>query len=234
MNTSNDHLCDQARVIDRIDPQALQRYLDLGFDLPDQVNTAVFKRQNEFAMGRLCAMQALTQIGLPENHLIRRDPERRPQWPPGITGSISHTDHYATAMVAHKSHVTSLGIDIETMNPMMIEDAGIWDIVITPEESHWLKQHPSVDRCFFYTLIFSAKEAFYKCIHPLVGISIDFQEVMLQAIDLDKQTYTISFKAHAPSLEPIQSLVNAEAFSGQWQLLESGSLLYTQVQYATQ
>ena len=47
-------------------------------------------RQEQFAAGRACARAGLSVLGCPEEPLLVGE-DRRPLWPSGVTGSISHT-----------------------------------------------------------------------------------------------------------------------------------------------
>ena len=57
---------------------------------------AIPRRQTEFSAGRAAARAAMTSLGFAAA-AIPAAPDRAPVWPPGITGSISHS---ATACLA--------------------------------------------------------------------------------------------------------------------------------------
>jgi hypothetical protein len=63
------------------------------------IQAAVAKRRAEFAAGRVCARSALAELGAPLAPLGVR-PDRSPDWPAGLTGSITHTQGFCGA-VAH-------------------------------------------------------------------------------------------------------------------------------------
>src|SRR5919108_5481789 len=82
--------------------------------LPVELCEAVNKRQVQFLVGRYCAVQALRQLGggsIPE--VVGRGSRGAPIWPAGVTGSITHTDSFASAAVAWTHHAGALGIDSE-------------------------------------------------------------------------------------------------------------------------
>src|SRR5215469_17508082 len=56
------------------------------------------ERIEQFAAGRLCARRALEALGIAGFSLLTA-PDRRPLWPAGVTGSITHTAGYAAAVV---------------------------------------------------------------------------------------------------------------------------------------
>src|SRR5438876_615194 len=56
-------------------------------------------RRREFTAGRVCARDALQQLGGPRCAILR-DPSRAPIWPEGFVGSISHAAGYCVAAAA--------------------------------------------------------------------------------------------------------------------------------------
>ena len=134
------------------------------------------KRLREFAAGRACARHALAQIGRHPIAIPRRV-DGRPQWPDNIVGSVSHCHGYAAAVVARRSRLRSLGLDIERVADV---DAAFEADICTPSEREWIRGLPASRRLPALALLFSAKEALYKCQHPLTGRWIEFSEVSLR------------------------------------------------------
>src|ERR687896_741970 len=68
-----------------------------GIDVPEALRAAVPKRQLHFRAGRFCAMEALRALA-PLQRLdgVARGPAGAPEWPDGVTGSITHTDDFAS------------------------------------------------------------------------------------------------------------------------------------------
>ncbi len=137
------------------------------------VANAVPKRVQEFAAGRLCARRALAQFGV-TRFPVRAAYDRQPVWPEFLIGSITHTTGLCAAVVAERARVLALGVDSEVAGSVKQE---LWPSVCTAAELHWLDSLPDAQRPAAATLIFSAKEAFYKCQYPLVGQRLDFQDV---------------------------------------------------------
>jgi len=134
------------------------------------------KRLREFAAGRHCAREALAALGEPRAPLPRR-PDRQPAWPRGIIGSISHSSDYCAAVVARTSTCAALGFDAEEWGRVGPE---LWSRIATPPELAWLRaQGSDAARCA--TLLFSAKEAFYKAQYPLSATFVGFEDVGFQA-----------------------------------------------------
>lgn len=139
----------------------------------DAVARAVVRRQREFAAGRAAAREAMRRIGL-QPCAVPSGPDRAPVWPPGLTGSISHTRQICVAVVAPTREVGTIGIDVEDGAPI---DPDLWGSICTPEEQRHLHSLREQERGHVVARLFSAKESFYKWQYPLTGLLLDFQEV---------------------------------------------------------
>lgn len=133
------------------------------------------KRLREFRSGRNLARQVLADLGAPTPALPVA-PDRTPVWPRGIRGSITHCDDLAIAVAARG--LPGLGVDVEPARPlppevarhimtgadleMPCETAGVWAQVPAP------------------TLIFCAKEAFYKATSHRLPFVPDFNEAAIR------------------------------------------------------
>lgn len=148
------------------------------------------KRKNTFALGRICARKALSTIGI-ENFPILKGEGRSPIWPKGVAGSISHTKDCCVVAVARKhSKASTLGIDIEQANRLK---KGLWPLTLVKEEQNWIEeQFEACERVSWSTLIFSAKEAFYKCQYPLTHQWLGFLDVSIE-IDRTCGIFTVTF-----------------------------------------
>lgn len=169
-----------------------------GVLLPDEedaVRSAVPKRRREFLAGRSCARAALRALGLDEAPLpVRAD--RTPAWPADVVGSITHSDIYCAAAVAWRSDVAALGIDVEDVARF---DLDLLPVICTPRERAELAARPAAERRLAAALVFSAKEAFYKCQYTLTGSWLGFQDV---EVDLHGAPpgFRITVVADAPAL----------------------------------
>jgi 4'-phosphopantetheinyl transferase EntD len=141
--------------------------------LPEERNGQdrwVPKRVSQFAAGRQCARLAMAQLGVPSQPLIAQ-PDRRPAWPAGVVGSISHCDGFACAVAARQSSLKSVGVDVEVAGAV---EENLWPRILAEGERAWIDQHPAADRRIWATIFFSAKESFYKCQHPVTGHWLEF------------------------------------------------------------
>lgn len=146
-------------------------------------------RQAEFRCGRSCARQAILRAkkrrhGWDADHrllsrpVIGQLPSRAPSWPAGYVGSITHSRNWVWAAVASDQQLCGLGIDTEP-----VADANIARQV-APSIGH-KNEWQSLDDALgwphaaLFSLLFSAKETFYKLWQPLTGLSFDFLDVSL-------------------------------------------------------
>ncbi|MDQ0994080.1 4'-phosphopantetheinyl transferase [Streptomyces sp. V3I7] len=147
---------------------------------PDEeafVVRAVAKRRREFAGVRACARRAMEKLGVPPQPVLPGD-KGAPRWPSGLVGSMTHTDGYCAAALAHATDLAALGIDAEADAPLP-DDVG--SLVLLPGERERLRElagaRPEVhwDR-----ILFSAKESVYKAWFPLTGKWLDFEEADIE------------------------------------------------------
>jgi 4'-phosphopantetheinyl transferase EntD len=149
---------------------------DLERLLPEEaafVQQAVLGRQQEFAAGRVCARFLLGEFGVLD-FAVKMADDRQPLWPAGLIGSITHTSGFCAAVAAEKTRLAAVGLDCETAGRVSEE---LWKQICTPAEAGWLRSLPSAEQPLAATLIFSAKEAFYKCQYPLTREWLYFHDV---------------------------------------------------------
>jgi 4'-phosphopantetheinyl transferase EntD len=161
---------------------ALHRPGDPQWLLPEErehMRQAVAKRVQEFAAGRHCARAALRHLGVIDPPLPVND-DRTPRWPPGVVGSISHTEGYCGAVVAHARQVRGIGIDAEVASRVPEQ---FRDRICTREELTWIDALPRERRADGLALAFAAKEAAYKCQFPITGNWLDFRDVAVTPDD---------------------------------------------------
>ena len=140
------------------------------------VARAVPKRVGEFAAGRACARAALARLKI-EGFAVRMGAEREPLWPEGVVGSITHSGTFCGAALARSSSLLALGVDVEERTAVR---ADLWRAIATAQELEWLRQLPADRAQTMAALIFSAKEAFFKCQFPLTRQWLGFAHVTVQ------------------------------------------------------
>jgi enterobactin synthetase component D len=148
-----------------------------GVFLPDEIVKSVPDRQAEFLAGRICAKKCLKiKSELVDQVLIGNN--REPIWPNGVFGSISHSDDLAVSVV---NKDFSIGIDIENIIDKKVS-TDIKDIVSTKDELDLFKDTLSEDHSI--SIIFSMKEAIYKCLYPYVKKYFDFKDASIKSVML--------------------------------------------------
>ena len=133
---------------------------------PASIQRSVAKRQAEFLAGRLCARAALQQLdNLDCVPAIGED--RAPVWPQHISGSITHSNGHAAAIVGHKAQWRGLGMDLE--NVLSLERAErLAGEILTAAELQRMAMLPREQHALLVTLTFSAKESLFKALYPIV------------------------------------------------------------------
>jgi 4'-phosphopantetheinyl transferase EntD len=142
------------------------------------VARAIPKRRREFATGRRCARALLVRLGHPGAALLRH-PDRTPDWPAGVVGSISHCDDRCVVALARRGAIAGLGVDVEPDLPL---ERALWRRICTPHEIRTIvaSRATAAEQGRAARLVFAAKEAFYKSVSARVGRVLGFQEVEIQ------------------------------------------------------
>ncbi len=144
------------------------------------VAQAVAGRRREFAAGRTCARRAMARLGFPAMALVQRS-DRVPDWPAPLVGSITHDDTFcASAVARRRDGISSIGIDIEPMEPLPGE---LWETVLLSSELFWIEQQDSRERGILARAVFSAKESVFKCQFGVTHKMLEFEDVEI-ALDL--------------------------------------------------
>lgn len=141
----------------------------------EYIARATARRRAEFGTARVCARQALAELGFRACPLVPQ-PDRSPRWPGGAVGAISHTDGYCAVVVTLASRAAGLGLDVELDEPLAPD---LEAMICTPSERTWLDRWPKEQRGRMAKIVFCAKEAFYKCQHATTRCFLDFQDVDL-------------------------------------------------------
>lgn len=151
--------------------------------LPEKLKTAQTGRQAEFIMGRLLAHKALAKQQI-HSHNVGQNPDGSPAWPKGIRGSISHKKELAIAVVTQEYDF--IGIDLENL----ITDKNAKKLAsrIINELEHTLIEACDKNYGENFTRVFSAKEALYKAIYPVVQRYLPFNICQVTTISDDAMT----------------------------------------------
>ncbi|ETX30629.1 4'-phosphopantetheinyl transferase family protein [Roseivivax isoporae] len=159
----------------------------LGVALPPALARAVPKRQGEFRAGRAAASRALAALGLSAGQDMadpwpRFGADRRPVWPEGCLGSLSHTDSRVICAAGRAAAFSAIGIDIE--RPVAADEAAPLVAQVMDAGEHARAAEVLGEAAF--TAVFSAKEALYKALHPRLGRFVGFDEVRATPCDAER------------------------------------------------
>lgn len=125
-------------------------------------------RRNEYFSGRLYASKALACFGVKKADLTAGD-DRRPVWPAGYVGSITHTRHgvrgLCTAAVARIADWNAIGINSEFSEAIA---PAIWPAILTTDELMQIKTLPPNERTTEVTRRWCAKEAAIKAMNLIL------------------------------------------------------------------
>jgi 4'-phosphopantetheinyl transferase EntD len=168
----------------------------------DYVAHAVAKRQAEFGTARVCAREALSRLGVGPCSLVPNT-DRSPRWPAGIRGSIAHTDDWCAVAVTGAPAIVGIGLDLEADTAFEPELEGA---ICTRAELNWIRSFDRAEMGWLGPLVFSAKEAFYKCQYAVTSTRLNFKDVELH-FDLAAQTFTIGYlKPKVPQRTPLMRI----------------------------
>lgn len=121
---------------------------------------------------------------------------REPMWPRGFTGSITHSPDIAGVVAVRALPGMSIGIDTQAL----LDPAAAAEVAsrcVHPAELHAC----GVSRQVLLTLLFSAREAFFKCVYPLAQYRLDFLDVQVGSIDAEGGRLRVCVsKSPAPGL----------------------------------
>ena len=155
------------------------------------VSRAVPKRRNEYATARWLAHHALCILGRPVNDLLS-GPSREPLWPAGTIGSIAHSDCQAAVVVSRDQQLLGVDIDLEQRDRL---DEKLIPKILTRRECDELG---AVDP----TLLFSAKEAVYKLLFPIVREYVGFHDVEVD-IESDNASFSLRYVGGNPACQSV-------------------------------
>lgn len=137
---------------------------------PERASIAshVAERLRASGAARIVARELLARLGC-VSCALPKGPTGAPVWPAGIAGSLAHDERIAVAAVGWSRDVGAVGIDVE---PATLLPPEMLDLVATARERPAIEADPFGGR-----LLFAAKEAVYKAVHPLDGRFLDYHDI---------------------------------------------------------
>ena len=174
-------------------PRESQRVISFpqpeGLGAQDTMRNAIEHRSNgadvahlQHVATRMVASQLLAAQGATDTSVLTGS-DRAPRWPRGFIGSVTHTTRFAAAAVLPQSTARSVGIDAER-ELSADQQALVRRYCLVNDELDALHRAAStLSETQALTLCFSAKEAVFKCLYPLVKHYFDFTCVRIVAND---------------------------------------------------
>jgi enterobactin synthetase component D len=152
-------------------------------------------RRREFWMGRSAARRALRELGTGDGPILTDG--RRPVFPSGVTGSLSHSAGIAVAIVAPSDRMRGLGIDLELRRL----PAGAGRLVLAPEEAAGV----AAGR-YSCAEAFSAKEAAFKALEPLLHCgATTLRQMRIERVEAGFKVWLVRWP-HLPAVVSIRHL----------------------------
>ncbi|NOI11650.1 4'-phosphopantetheinyl transferase superfamily protein [Vibrio alginolyticus] len=189
---------------------SVEEYHDSLYDYfsifkPSNISASVIKRRAEFLAGRCCAKAGLSKLGYGRAVLLAGK-HREPLWPNGVVGSISHTSDIALAVLARKTDIRLLGVDIESLVIPLADE--LCEIVVNDREWELLRNCCPDEVAL--VIGFSAKEAYFKALFPKVQRYFDFLDVVICKVSNNKTGWSLSISSKDLTLEPLNVYVSKE------------------------
>jgi 4'-phosphopantetheinyl transferase EntD len=199
------------RKIDDYDISFLQMELK-DFNSLSKITNYHKKRQQEFLLGRFSAKMNFKKNYQYDLADLDFGIDRNPIWPNNFVGSISHSKSYAISAIGLKKELNYLGIDVESIS--RVNDSIAQKILIDRD----IKQIDGFDLDELYTLIFSAKESFYKALFPKYGKYFGFENAFVNNISIENSTFEISL---ANDLNDHFTMAKFKSIPGKYYIFEN-------------
>jgi len=112
-----------------------------------------------------------------QNFALLCGAQREPLWPAGIVGSITHTEGLCAVAAARDTQYRGIGIDVEPNLPI---EPDLIDYVCEDAELQAAASLAGLEPERAARLLFSAKEAVYKCQFYLSRRFLEFHDVNIR------------------------------------------------------
>ena len=153
-------------------------------------------RKNAFTSGRYAAHLAQNELGLEPSEIPALG--RKPIWPAGQVGAITHSTKYAAAVVSED--LVGVGLDIERLGRVKEK---LYQRLFTAAELALISQMPGSE---VESILFSGKESVYKAIYFIVQRYVNFQEVELVLKPENSSFYVNYIGKNMASLQNLETL----------------------------
>lgn len=155
------------------------------------LGSATKSRRDEFSTGRHCLRQALFEFDEIDQAIsLLPDDDGVPRFPIGYIGSISHSRGLCIAVAAQSMNYAYLGIDIEKTTRL---SKLAMKRVVHSDEMNWVESDQTKA-----SLLFSAKEAFYKAQFPRWRCIGNFHDLTLCITESFQQAEILTISNQFP------------------------------------
>ncbi len=151
-------------------------------------------RRREFLRARWLARRAWPGL----TSFLGRGPGGEPEWPRGVCGSLTHAEGHVACAVRAGPVDAGLGVDLELAAKMkeayaasICDDA---ELDLLAEASR-----AGIPRRDLLAVLFSLKEAAYKCLYPLAGASFYFHDARAVRLDYGRGVVELRLKLRLAS-----------------------------------
>jgi 4'-phosphopantetheinyl transferase EntD len=155
----------------------------------------------------------MEKLGVPPQPILPGE-RGAPQWPAGLTGSMTHCDGYCAAALVRATDLASLGIDAEPHGPL---PEGVLESVSLPAERDRLRELAETQPAVHWDrLLFSAKESVYKAWFPLTGTWLEFTEADIRILVEPGKRLSGTLRAELLVPGPLVGGERRGVFEGRW------------------
>lgn len=165
-------------------------------------------RSQSFANGRYAARMAMKKLDIHDFPLLIGK-NKAPIWPKGIKGSISHCHDAAIAIASKAEDYLNLGVDIEKHQRCKKE---LWQSIFLEEEIEFLNSLKESEQVKHATLLFSAKESYFKLLNPIMNKWIGFHDAKISL--KSKQSFDVIPKKEFLLTIPQENITGKYDFAG--------------------
>ena len=155
------------------------------------IGRTVPKREIEYRTGRFLVKKLLGLNPTNTQTMLYKKPNGAPNWPKGITGSISHSSSICVAAISNTKKFSGIGLDLEQGKFEHNDNQYI-------ARSCELSDYPGhLSYPAMLRTVFCCKEAIYKSLESILVESLDFRDVAIQfASTVESNILEFDFKVN--------------------------------------
>ncbi len=168
-----------------------------GISLPKSLTKSYVQRKASYLAGRIACKYIFEHHSIPYNDIGLLE-NKLPSWPTLTKGSISHTNKVAIAVISVAKDLKGIGIDIESVFNVNTCSTIYKKLLTSKEQTLVIPLDPGYR--LLMTLIFSAKESFFKACYPTYKEYFGFHTLCF--CDIDWERGELLFSLNSPLFPP--------------------------------